>query len=587
MLSKTSSVSEIIKINGATGTPTPWVLREQIFWFASSLRIQEIIKDFSYFFDIQLISNNEDSTGAFVPNFYSDYPDDYKLFSDYLTVGPFFNMNDYKFIKSPWYLNTVSKIKDISDPKCFTDKFKGLYVFYENISTEPLPLVENQKIGFVYLISNELMPDKWKIGFTNREPRLRAAELTLEAALSEPFIVDLALVTTNAEHYEEIIHKELRDIRHAKEFFNRDLSKAASAFLKYGKVSKTDTHSAPMVFHYNTKGGALLENAHLEEHKNEEVRKNEAVIREHQAFLSERKEFYLKIISEDLRTVLFEEYKTSRASQRVILEKAQSRAESLKNNFKTADGLGWAIFLSAFFTYGITLLLGCLIYWVYYPNKEKKLAVAVSESKKNIDSFDSETSKYLSDEYHNKLDEILTSRIIQTYTIAKSDSDSWNGFLFYGHTESQKPITFFGYVERWLNTDTAFYRAAYTTLKIPFPGLCFLRLRIISGHIKGDEILNKFAPKWLADLGSQCIETHYADVSDLFASDEPTLYKNLLEFKYLYSLDGRQFYEGQDKVSPFPDSFYQSSYYIEMHLKNLKLFRDCGTVPQDLDEPPF
>ena len=44
--------------------------------------------------------------------------------------------------------------------------------------------------GFVYILSNELMPNIYKVGFTARNPDERSVEITSKSGLPKPFKVE-------------------------------------------------------------------------------------------------------------------------------------------------------------------------------------------------------------------------------------------------------------------------------------------------------------------------------------------------------------------------------------------------------------
>jgi len=77
--------------------------------------------------------------------------------------------------------------------------------------------------GYVYLLRNSAMPGLVKIGFTDRDPKTRAAELSSSTSLPEPFSIvawwELEGIT--ARSVESRIHSHLSHVRHAhnREFF--------------------------------------------------------------------------------------------------------------------------------------------------------------------------------------------------------------------------------------------------------------------------------------------------------------------------------------------------------------------------------
>jgi hypothetical protein len=77
--------------------------------------------------------------------------------------------------------------------------------------------------GFVYLLSNELMPGVYKIGFTAGNPDKRAREVSARYQLPRPFEVIEFWQTKYPYIVEQRIHKALAEYMKAGEFFEVDL----------------------------------------------------------------------------------------------------------------------------------------------------------------------------------------------------------------------------------------------------------------------------------------------------------------------------------------------------------------------------
>jgi len=82
------------------------------------------------------------------------------------------------------------------------------------------------KEGFVYLLSNELMPGVYKIGFTTQNPDKRAKEVSAKYKLPKPFQVVKYWRTKDPYILEQRIHSKLKGFRKADEFFEIDLESA-------------------------------------------------------------------------------------------------------------------------------------------------------------------------------------------------------------------------------------------------------------------------------------------------------------------------------------------------------------------------
>jgi ribosomal protein S27AE len=91
------------------------------------------------------------------------------------------------------------------------------YVCYECRSE----LFEDKIIfGFIYLLSNEFMPDLLKIGYCTRTVEERVKELNSQTGVPNPFTVEAYFGSNKPEEDEKNIHKELENYRiQKKEFF--------------------------------------------------------------------------------------------------------------------------------------------------------------------------------------------------------------------------------------------------------------------------------------------------------------------------------------------------------------------------------
>jgi hypothetical protein len=82
--------------------------------------------------------------------------------------------------------------------------------------------------GWVYVISNEAMPGLFKVGFSTKDPHLRAKELSTSGA-PHPYVVAFDVLVRAPRDTEQRIHKELRDKREGKEWFRCTLHEAVTA----------------------------------------------------------------------------------------------------------------------------------------------------------------------------------------------------------------------------------------------------------------------------------------------------------------------------------------------------------------------
>lgn len=101
--------------------------------------------------------------------------------------------------------------------------------------------------GFVYVLSNEIMPDIYKIGFTDRSPRQRAADLS-NTSIPTPYDVIAHWEVENPVGVEKELHKLFSDKRVAnnREFFKLDNDDLYSIYLFMSDYSYSDFFTYPM-----------------------------------------------------------------------------------------------------------------------------------------------------------------------------------------------------------------------------------------------------------------------------------------------------------------------------------------------------
>ena len=86
--------------------------------------------------------------------------------------------------------------------------------------------------GFVYILSNELMPNIYKVGFTARNPDERAVEITSKSGLPKPFKVEKYWRSDDPFIVEQRIHGALSEFAQGREFFKGDLNEICE-FIDY------------------------------------------------------------------------------------------------------------------------------------------------------------------------------------------------------------------------------------------------------------------------------------------------------------------------------------------------------------------
>jgi len=91
--------------------------------------------------------------------------------------------------------------------------------------------------SWVYILSNPSIPNQLKIGSTQKNPDIRAKQLSRGTGVPTEFRVEFAFKCFNAESCEKEIHKVLKDCRVNKdrEFFLVSLQEAQDIVKKIGK----------------------------------------------------------------------------------------------------------------------------------------------------------------------------------------------------------------------------------------------------------------------------------------------------------------------------------------------------------------
>jgi hypothetical protein len=92
--------------------------------------------------------------------------------------------------------------------------------------------------GFVYVMVNPSMPGQVKIGFTNRKPEARVAELSASTGVPTPFILVYWARFKSARVAERKVHKLLRKerVNASREFFRVSPKRAIDAVIKVAEV---------------------------------------------------------------------------------------------------------------------------------------------------------------------------------------------------------------------------------------------------------------------------------------------------------------------------------------------------------------
>lgn len=93
---------------------------------------------------------------------------------------------------------------------------------------------DDLKSGYVYIMTNQGMPNLLKIGFTSRSPEERKRELSRATGVPVEFNIKYEVFSPNVNQLESRVHEELKKYRpnQKKEFFEIDLSHAIEIISK-------------------------------------------------------------------------------------------------------------------------------------------------------------------------------------------------------------------------------------------------------------------------------------------------------------------------------------------------------------------
>lgn len=99
--------------------------------------------------------------------------------------------------------------------------------------------------GWVYIIVNKSMPGLVKVGYTDRSPNKRAAELA-GTGMPTPYSVAYSVQLPGPRNVEQQVHRELAHLRAGKEWFRCTVA-AARAAIESRSGSSAQGAGSPLV----------------------------------------------------------------------------------------------------------------------------------------------------------------------------------------------------------------------------------------------------------------------------------------------------------------------------------------------------
>lgn len=124
--------------------------------------------------------------------------------------------------------------------------------------------------GWVYVITNKAMPGLIKVGYSMKDPELRAAELS-QAGLPHPYLVDYEVLVEDPYNIEQMVHAQLKDRNEGREWFHCSPEEAIS-------VIQSVVGSRALVENFKRADRAKAEGIRQEMEAEEERRKREAAL---------------------------------------------------------------------------------------------------------------------------------------------------------------------------------------------------------------------------------------------------------------------------------------------------------------------
>lgn len=290
-LSREDSIDKLSEVNSKTGTPTPWkIYAEIIFFIQEEKNIVEILEKLK-------IYNISPST----------YAIDENILKEIIVEKKSLNREKLKKIQnSDEILNFIHVQRPQSESAI-------------------------AKIGFVYCFKHVRSPDRCKIGYTYRDPRIRAAENTIDANLPEPYLPIFVCASFNPYELEQRIHEFLSGIHIAKEYFQLNPETIISKFIEefdegniIGFFSYTENQ-----YHFSNLSFQDLIYQYRKE-KNELSKKN---------YQKKRDDHFLEIYRKSYQKIFFEKIKSLKYQDKLRpLELQRDNFLTQKNKLASKTG---------------------------------------------------------------------------------------------------------------------------------------------------------------------------------------------------------------------------------------------------------
>lgn len=153
--------------------------------------------------------------------------------------------------------------------------------------------------GWVYVISNDAMPGLIKIGYSMKDPALRAAELN-HTGSPHPYLVDYEVLVDNPREIEQAVHRRLSYRREGKEWFRcsaedaiAEIKAIVGASALNENFTRADRVKAEIIARKNAEAAEVRRQAE------EALRRQEAILNEKREEISSRYDAMLKAVLPD------------------------------------------------------------------------------------------------------------------------------------------------------------------------------------------------------------------------------------------------------------------------------------------------
>lgn len=148
--------------------------------------------------------------------------------------------------------------------------------------------------GWVYVISNNAMPGLSKVGYSMKDPALRAAELN-HTGSPHPYLVDYEVLVNNPREIEQAVHRRLSDRREGKEWFRCSAEEAiAEITAVVGAAALNENFTRADRVKAETIARKNAEAARARQQAEEALRRQEAILNEKREEISSRYDTMLK-----------------------------------------------------------------------------------------------------------------------------------------------------------------------------------------------------------------------------------------------------------------------------------------------------